>query len=92
MPTLVKQDYQDDEPNDQRQSGKRYCEYEKQDAEAHLIHQETEIETHNYTWMGVAFIEGTAEGRCEQHRKQRRRQRQGTEQQYHCQCPDHPPH
>lgn len=67
MPTREKQDYQDDEPNNQRQSGERYCEHNEPAADRHWIQQATEVEAKNYAWMDRAFIELAAEGRSEQH-------------------------
>jgi hypothetical protein len=57
MPAREKQDYQDDEPNNQRQSGERYCEHNKIAADRHWIQQATEVEAKNYAWMNRAFIE-----------------------------------
>ena len=51
MPTREKQDYQDDEPNNQRQSGERYCEHNEPAADRHWIQQATEVEAKNYAWM-----------------------------------------
>ena len=51
MPAREKQDYQDDEPNNQRQSGERYCEHNKIAADRHWIQQATEVEAKNYAWM-----------------------------------------
>jgi hypothetical protein len=41
MPTREKQDYQDDEPNNQGQSGERYCEHNEPAADRHWIQQAT---------------------------------------------------
>ena len=84
MPTREKQDYQDDEPNNQRQSGERYCEHNEPAADRHWIQQATEVEAKNYAWMERAFIELAAEGRREQHGRHQGQQRKGAEQQYQC--------
>ena len=44
MPTLEKQDDQDDEPNNQRQAGERYCEQSEKGTERQWIQQASEIE------------------------------------------------
>jgi len=84
MPTREKQDYQDDEPNNQRQSGERYCEHNEPAADRHWIQQATEVEAKNYAWMDRALIELAAEGRSEQRGRQQGQQRKGAEQQYQC--------
>ena len=91
MPTREKQDNQDDDPNNQRQSRERYREHKEPAADRHWIQQATEVEAENHAWMDRAFVELAAEGRSEQHGRHQGQQRKGAEQQYQCQRPNHNP-
>ncbi len=50
MPTREKQDNQDDDPNNQRQSRERYREHKEPAADRHWIQQATEVEAENHAW------------------------------------------